>query len=725
MIHVLFRVDSLLVEQAFYRGVISLPRDESFLLVYQRCCKEVGITNLRSPSNDFGNTFTIELPAFDIIGCNSSPEFNQTPPVTYCPQVPIRLDLSANDANGDSLAYSLCAPLDLSRFQSLSNPEPNPSFPPPYTPIVYQPPYSAQNPIPSSPAFSINPSTGIVTGNITALGRYALGFCIEEWKNGVLISTTKRDVLFASANCTPAIVTAVQDQNLLCDGLTVAFQNNSFSADTNYTIHGYKWDFGDPTTLSDTSRALDTSYTYPDTGLYVITLVANPGLRCSDTIIDSFRVYKALNPEISSLGSFCADNNSTIFFPSGQYEDYATFEWDFGAAASISNSSQDTVRNVTFTGQGQFPIRLIAQQGICSDTIFSAIEIFQNPSANFDFSPKTDCPPLRVNFQNLSTDVSTANYIWVFGDGDSAFTENPSHIYKTSGNYDVKLIVQTTTNCIDTVEAIINSAVQVNLLNSTNEIKFDFEPKTGCQPLRIEILDSSIYKGSANYFWDFGDGTFSSEQNSTHIYTDTGLYNLSLLLITNDTCIDTLNQINSNPIRVNLKPEAILTVSDNSVPVKSSFVTFDSKDSKFDTLSYFFIDGREVAQTDFLEYQFMDTGTFTVSAIVENELNCRDTTSQLVNVFDVFEFIIPNVFTPNQDGINETFKIQACGVYDYEIEIYNRYGQSVFRSNNLNINWDGRVDGRTANSGIYYYTIKIRDFRDEIRKYKGSLNLLK
>ena len=285
--------------------------------------------------------------------------------------------------------------------------------------------------------------------------------------------------------------------------------------------------------------------------------------------------------------------------------------------------------------------------------------------------------------------------------------------------------MQTTTNCIDTVEAIINSAVQVNLLNSTNEIKFDFEPKTGCQPLRIEILDSSIYKGSANYFWDFGDGTFSSEQNSTHIYTDTGLYNLSLLLITNDTCIDTLNQINSNPIRVNLKPEAILTVSDYSVPVKSSFVTFDSRDSKFDTLSYFFIDGREVAQTDFLEYQFMDTGTFTVSAIVENELNCRDTTSQLVNVFDVFEFIIPNVFTPNQDGINETFKIQACGVYDYEIEIYNRYGQSVFRSNNLNINWDGRVDGRTANSGIYYYTIKIRDFRDEIRNYKGSLTLLK
>ncbi len=718
-------VDSLLVEQALYRGIVSLPRDESFLLVYQRCCKEVGITNLRSPSNDFGNTFTIELPAFDIVGCNSSPEFNQTPPVTYCPQVPISLDLSAVDANGDSLVYSLCAPLDLSRFQSLSNPEPNPAFPPPYSSIVYQAPYSALNPIPSSPAFAINSSTGIVTGNITAIGRYALGFCIEEWKNGVLISTTRRDVLFASANCTPAIVTAVQDQTLLCDGLTVSFKNNSFSADTNYTIRGYKWDFGDPTTLSDTSRSLETAYTYPDTGLYVITLIANPGLRCSDTTIDSFRVYNALEPQISSSGSFCLDNNRTTFYPSGQYEDYATFQWEFGTSASIPNSNQDTVSNVTFNGQGQFPIRLIAQQGICKDTVISTVEIFPNPSANFDYSPKTDCPPLRVNFQNLSTNLSTANYIWVFGDGDSAFIENPSHIYQQRGDYDVKLIVQTTSNCIDTVEALVNSAVQVNLANSINEIKFDFEPKTGCQPLRVTIIDSSIYQGSADYFWDFGDGTFSTEQNPTHTYVDTGLYNLSLLLITKDTCIDTLNQLNSNPIKVNLKPEAVLMVSNNSVPVKSALVTFDSRASKFDSLSYFFINGREVAQTDFLEYQFIDTGTYAISAIVENEFNCRDTASQIVNVFDVFEFIIPNIFTPNQDGINETFKVQACGVYDYEIEIYNRYGQLVFRSNNLNINWDGRIDGKAANSGVYYYIIQIRDFRNEIRNYKGSLTLLK
>ena len=494
-------VDSLLVEQALYRGIISLPRDQSFLLVYQRCCKETGITNLRSPSNDFGNTFTIELPAFDIIGCNSSPEFNQTPPVTYCPQIPINLDLSATDVDGDSLVYSLCAPLDFSRFVGVV--EPSPANAPPYNPIVYQIPFTAQNPIPSNPAFLINSSTGIVSGNITALGRYALGFCIEEWKNGNLISTTRRDVLFASANCTPAIITAVQEQTLLCDGLSVAFQNNSFSSDTNYTIKGYKWDFGDPSTLSDTSRALDTTYTYSDTGLYIITLIANPGLRCSDTIIDSFRVYNSLEPQISSLGRFCSDNSETEFYPSGQYEDYASFEWDFGPLASVSSSTQDTVRNVTFNGSGQIPIRLFAEQGICRDTVATNIIIFPNPIANFDYNPKSDCPPLMVNFQNLSTNALDADYTWVFGDGDSAFVENPTHIYQQTGVYDVQFIVQTKSSCIDTVTASRNSAVQVNLGNSINHIQFDFEPKSGCQPLRIVILDSSLYQGTANYFWGF------------------------------------------------------------------------------------------------------------------------------------------------------------------------------------------------------------------------------
>jgi len=132
-----------------------------------------------------------------------------------------------------------------------------------------------------------------------------------------------------------------------------------------------------------------------------------------------------------------------------------------------------------------------------------------------------------------------------------------------------------------------------------------------------------------------------------------------------------------------------------------------------------------VSSDSVLNYTFSDTGTYKVDYVATNEFNCDDTSSQTVLVFDEFEFIIPNVFSPNGDGINDRFEMRACGVYEYELTIFDRYGLEVFRSNSLNINWDGRVDGKTANSGVYFYLIKIKDFRGEYLNYQGELTLLR
>jgi gliding motility-associated-like protein len=132
----------------------------------------------------------------------------------------------------------------------------------------------------------------------------------------------------------------------------------------------------------------------------------------------------------------------------------------------------------------------------------------------------------------------------------------------------------------------------------------------------------------------------------------------------------------------------------------------------------------EVAQTDLLNYQFKDTGHFQVDYIVINSFGCNDTASAEVFIFDEFEFIIPNIFSPNGDGINETFEMRACGVYEFEISIFNRSGEKVFKSNSMNINWDGRIGGKKASSGVYYYSILIKDFRGEYLDYSGSLTLI-
>jgi gliding motility-associated-like protein len=113
-----------------------------------------------------------------------------------------------------------------------------------------------------------------------------------------------------------------------------------------------------------------------------------------------------------------------------------------------------------------------------------------------------------------------------------------------------------------------------------------------------------------------------------------------------------------------------------------------------------------------------------VSYIATNTFGCEDTSSVTVFVYDEFEFVIPNVFTPNGDRINDEFKMVACGVYDFELSIFNRFGVEVFKSKDLDISWDGRVNGKKANPGAYFYTIRIKDFRGDYLNYSGPITII-
>jgi len=232
--------------------------------------------------------------------------------------------------------------------------------------------------------------------------------------------------------------------------------------------------------------------------------------------------------------------------------------------------------------------------------------------------------------------------------------------------------------------------------------------------------------GTPQYFWDFGDGSsFNALQNPNYTFPDTGNYSVGLLLITSDKCVDTIRTLIGDTVKVFPTPIAQITYLDTSKSLKEAEFEFTNAGSQDVSSSRYLINGQEVSQSEMITYRFKDTGHFQVDYITTNTFGCEDTSTAQVFVFDEFQFIVPNVFTPNGDGINDKFKVEACGVYDYEIKIFNRFGEKVFESNDLNINWDGRVSGRVANAGVYFYTIKIREFRNQILDYNGSITLLK
>lgn len=807
---------SICVQQFIFDATVRLNRFTSHTLVFQRCCKNDFLDNLPPPSDNFGNTFIAEIPRFATFNCNSSPEFNNFPPIVLCAGFDVNLDMSASDVDGDSLVYSLCAPFD---YPQGSGPvRPVPASAPPYGQVPFRAPQTATDPIPSNPQLSINPSTGRLTGVPTSIGNYLVGFCVEEYRNGVLVSTLRREIQINTANCNPLISTAVQDQTQFCDGLSVQFQNNSSSIPAG-RIRDYKWDFGVPGVDNDTSRVREPVFTFPDTGLYTITLISNPDFpACSDTSTKDFQVNQVLDPMVDLGGTLCQTGNSIDFFASGTYEDYATFLWSFGSQASITSSTSDTVRGVVFSaGAGtSFPVSLSISQDNCTETINQQVTLLPNPtvdftlsdsagcyplpvsftstvtnatspmaveyewdfgdgetstdenpthtydsngyfdvrltirttsgcidtvslvkdsavfvsldssrnSVDFTYNPSAGCAPLDVQFTNQSVFEGNASFTWTFGDGDSAFTQNPSHIYTNNGYYDVSLTMITLDKCVDTINFAVDSAIKVSLDSSRNVVDFDFFPKEGCLPLTVQFSDSSTFEGNADFFWDFGDGTLSTDQNPTKVYTDSGAYSVGLLLITKDKCVDTLVKTLGDTLRILPRPTAVITASDSAKPLKQANFRFTNTGSEFVQSSRYLVNGVEVATSDILDYQFVDTGHYVIDYIAINDLGCEDTSSVRILVFDEFEFIIPNVFTPNNDGVNEVFQMRACGVYEYEIQIYNRFGDKVFESNSMNINWDGRISGRKASSGSYYYTIRIRDFRGEYLNYNGAVTVL-
>lgn len=712
-------VDSLIVERGVYQGNITLPNDEDFTLTYQRCCRNTSIVNLNLSTatgtlTGQGSTFTIDIPAFNSVGCNSSPIINQQPTVAYCPNSPLAIDLSATDPDGDSLVYSFCAPLNSTQIS------PPVAATPPYSEVSYVSPFTPQNPMPASPALSINPQTGLITGTPTVLGQYVIGICIEEYRNGNLLTTTRRDFQLNDADCSPVIVSAAQSQTSFCDGLSIQFNNQSTG---NVSLNNFKWDFGDPTTLADTSRDRNPTYVYPDTGLYTIALIVNPGFRCADTSTVVFRVDSTLNPIIDVEGSACLNNNSLNFIARGQYTSNATFKWDFGPNSNLTTSTLDSVGDVQFSNGNNFPIQLVVTQDLCTDTVNRTIQLFERPIAAFTYDDSAGCYPFPVQFNNQSIFSGNADFIWSFGDGNSSSQFAPQHTYLANGMYDVRLELRTTSNCIDTSILIIPNAIDISLDSSTNDIQFSLSDSIVCQGSEVSFIDQSTYEGGADYFWDFGNNILSTDKNASFVYNDTGTYDIGLLLITKDKCIDTLQLSMNDALKVLQNPISNFVLDTNAKPVKDAEFILDASTSEFYNTSEFYLNKMFIHSGDFYTYSFQDTGTYTFTHIATKDI-CADTTHLEAKVYDEFEFIVPNVFTPNGDRINDEFKVRACGVYEYEIEIFNRYGTKLFQSNSMNINWDGFVDGRKAPDGVYFYNILIKDFRGEYLDYTGSLTLL-
>jgi gliding motility-associated-like protein len=184
-----------LQEGIFTANNINIPDNAAgFYLQTQLFARNGIIVNIFDPGGT-GMSFYAEIPNPALAGMNASPDFGPYPSDGYlCINNLKEMDFSVTDADGDSLAYSLVEPLQ-------SNGTNNGTSPAPYTPVVWQAPYSFTNIVGGAPAMSCDPITGIVSAAPTAIGTYVFAVRIEEFRNGIKIGEVRRDVQYHALNC--------------------------------------------------------------------------------------------------------------------------------------------------------------------------------------------------------------------------------------------------------------------------------------------------------------------------------------------------------------------------------------------------------------------------------------------------------------------------------------------------------------------------------------------
>jgi gliding motility-associated-like protein len=335
----------------------------------------------------------------------------------------------------------------------------------------------------------------------------------------------------------------------------------------------------------------------------------------------------------------CLNNNSFSFSTQGNFAADASFTWNFGAMASVQQSSLAAPSGITYTQAGVYPVSLRVNTWGCNSLEFiDSVEVYEMPEAQFSANIIEGCPPLTPVFNNMSQGAGPLSFLWEMGDGNQYSQFNPQHSFESPGQHTVSLTVTSAEGCSTRYDA----HALVNVF-PTPRAGFTVNPQTlsTAHPL-ASVHD--ISSGATNWEYNLGDGTFETTPDFTHNY--------------------------------------------------------------------------------------LVAGEYRITQVVTNDFGCKDFAEYALKVAEEMTFYLPNAFTPNEDGENEIFKCYGLNINEFRMEIYDRWGELVYLSKNIDEGWNGRLfnamDQPVSQMDVYAVVVYVRDTQDpKIRRIDHRVTLVK
>lgn len=341
------------------------------------------------------------------------------------------------------------------------------------------------------------------------------------------------------------------------------------------------------------------------------------------------------------------------------------------------------------------------------------------PLANFT---GTDvCLGEETEFTDFSLNGygTITNWDWSFGNGTTDTLQEPLLTYSQAGTYSVSLIVTTNVGCEDTLIQDVN-------VYETPISDFSFSANCSGSSTTVDFFDNASANGDTiNYwFYDFGGQGNSTSPNTSNTFVGTGDFVITQIVSTVHNCVDSLVQIVEIP---DLPNAGFYYNTDNGLNIGA---TFNFVDTSANATSFYwtFDDGNSSTQQDPSNVYYTN-GSYVVTQYAYNNVGCVDSSLALITINTVtteIKQLIPNAISPNGDGKNDVWKLKFVQLLypEAEVEIFNRWGQLLFRSVGYSTPWDGTFNGERVPDGTYYYVLNLND-ESEPEPYKGTILVLK
>lgn len=384
------------------------------------------------------------------------------------------------------------------------------------------------------------------------------------------------------------------------------------------------------------------------------------------------------------------------------------YRWYFG------DGGTDTSRNPTHiyhsaTG-GSFTVRMLITNTRCTDSFVQTITLPENVKAQFTVAPDTICQNTPLTLTNLSTGV-TPTYMWDFGDGFTSVAVNPTHSFANTGSYTISLIATDFKPCSDTFR--LNVQIDSNTLMSLHA-----SDSTICSGGQITLTGTYTDIGLTGVTWNLGDGNFVVNSNPVqHSYEATTPTTLTVsATVTYRTCPTAT--ITKN-IRIYPNPSLYLGPDFEFCP-GSKQVTVIDQGNRSNPLAVWIWNTGETTPDIVVNKPGVYIGTVNIYGCIATDT---------VIVYKDCYVDIPNIFSPNGDGVNDFFfprGLLSRGLTEFSMNIYNRWGQLIYTTNSTEgRGWDGKFNDVPQPQGVYVYEMKGK-FKDGIiLDKKGNVTLIK